>query len=62
MQTINNPQMIDEVRPLTSKMPMLNRIVPTVRTRSFFMTTIFHQQLLFSILRRLCIKLLLAAR
>ncbi len=43
MQTINNPQIIEEVRPLTSKTPMLKIIVPIVRTRSFFIAMLLHQ-------------------
>ena len=45
IQMINNPQIMDEVRLLTSKIPTLNRIAPIVRSRSFFTATGFHQQL-----------------
>lgn len=44
IQMINNPHMIEDVRPLTSKMPTLNRIVPIVRIRSFFSATTLHLQ------------------
>src|SRR5512136_2346686 len=49
IQMINNPQIIEEVRPLTSKIPMLKRIAPIVRTRSFFAAIKIHQQYLFLI-------------
>jgi hypothetical protein len=42
IQTINNPHMIEEVSPLTSKIPTLNRTAPIVRTRSFFTATALH--------------------
>jgi hypothetical protein len=46
IQITNNPQMRKEVRPLTSKTPMLKRIAPIVRIRSFFIATTLHRQLL----------------
>jgi hypothetical protein len=46
IQMINNPQIMDEVRMLTSKIPTLNSIAPIVRIRSFFIATTLHQQLL----------------
>ncbi len=45
MQMINNPQIMVEVRLLTSNMPALKRIVPMVRIRKFFIATALHQQL-----------------
>ena len=40
MQMINNPQIMVEVRLLTSNMPALKRIVPMVRIREFFIAII----------------------
>ncbi len=45
MQMINKPQIMVEVRLLTSNMPALKRIVPMVRIRKFFIATALHQQL-----------------
>jgi hypothetical protein len=43
IQMINKPQMREEVRPLTSKIPILKRIVPIVSVRSFFIAKSLHQ-------------------
>ena len=47
---INSPQMIEEVRPLTTKIPMLKRIAPIVRIRLFFTATTIHHRYQFLII------------
>ena len=49
MQVINRPQIMEEIKLLTSRMPTINRIVPIVRIRSF-LVAIIHSLLPVSVL------------